>query len=163
MVSERSPFRRPRRLSESSEASPPLVAIGMNPSHARESESDRTVNRLIYAAQWHGYSGWLMLNLHPERSPKPSALSEYDPTLSAANCVAIERAMLLCGATEVLGAWGNTPHRTLRRARADVETLLARMAVRILTLDGLTVRENPRHPHPPGRPLPMLGPKKYLA
>ena len=31
------------------------------------------------------------------------------------------------------------------------------------TLDALLKTGNPAHPHPPGRPLPMLGPKRYLA
>lgn len=151
------------RIGESSREASPLVAIGMNPSHAQESESDRTVNRVIEAAGRHGYTGWLMLNLYPERSPKPSALSKYDAALSAANCDAIERVLLSCGTTEVLGAWGNMPHRTLKRARVDVEALLSRMGVHLFTFDPLTVLRNPRHPHPPGRPLPMLGPKKYLT
>jgi hypothetical protein len=151
------------RIDGSSRGAPPLVAVGMNPSHARESESDRTVNRLIEVAGRHGYTGWLMLNLYPERSPRPSALSEYDAALSIANCNAIERVLLRCGTTEVLGAWGNMPHRTLKRARVDVQALLSRMGVRLFTFDPLTLLGNPRHPHPPGRPLPMLGPKKYLT
>lgn len=150
------------RIGGVSGGSSPLVAIGMNPSHARESESDRTVNRLIEAAERHGYSGWLVLNLYPERSPKPSALSEYDAALSAANCDAIEQVLLRCGTTEVLGAWGNMPHRTLTRAQTDVRALLDRLGVRIFTFDPLTVRRNPRHPYPRGGPLPMLGPKRYL-
>lgn len=152
------------RISGSTPAAPPLIAIGMNPSHAREDQSDKTINRLIKAStDLDSYSGWLMLNLYPERWPKPSALSEYDPELSAANCEAIERVLLHCGATEVLGAWGNIPHRTLKLARVDVLALLNRMGVRMFTLDPLTALGNPRHPHPPGRPLPMLGPKQYIS
>lgn len=29
-------------------------------------------------------------------------------------------------------------------------------------MDSLTAKGDPRHPHPPGRPLAMLGPKIYL-
>lgn len=142
---------------------PPLIAIGMNPSHAAETQADRTVNRLIEASVRHGYSGWIMLNLYPERSPKPSQLSAYDAGLSALNCAAIEQVLLRHGASEVLGAWGNMPHRTLKRAKVDVQALLDRMGIRVFTWDPPTKQGNPRHPSPPGRPLAMLGPKRYLS
>ncbi|GHD51705.1 DUF1643 domain-containing protein [Mycetocola manganoxydans] len=148
--------------SRSSAGAPPLIAIGMNPSHAREAQADRTVNRLIEASVRHGYAGWVMLNLYPERSPKPSQLSAFDAALSALNCAAIEQVLLRYGATEVLGAWGNMPHRTLKRAKTDVVALLDQMGVRLFTWDPLTNKGNPRHPSPPGRPLAMLGPKQYL-
>lgn len=150
-------------VSKSSAGVPPLIAIGMNPSHAAETQADRTVNRLIEASVRHGYAGWVMLNLYPEHSPKPGALSDFDAELSAMNCAAIEQVLLRHRATEVLGAWGNMPHRTLKRAKTDVQALLDRMNVRVFTWDLLTNGGNPRHPSPPGRPLPMLGPKQYLA
>lgn len=153
------------RLGGSSPASPPLIVIGMNPSHARETESDRTVNRVIRASEEiDGHGGWLMLNLYPERSPKPSALAAYDAGLSAANCDAVEQVLLRLGSKEVLGGWGDMGgSATLKRALLDVRALLDRLGVRLFTLDTLTSQRNPRHPHPPGRPLPMLGPKMYLS
>lgn len=149
--------------SKATTVAPPLIAIGMNPSHAAETQADKTVNRLIEASVRHGYSGWVMLNLYPERSPKPRALSAYDAGLSAQNCAAIEQVLLRYGASEVLGAWGNMPHRTLKRAKLDVQALLDRMGVRVFTWDPLTKQGSPRHPSPPGRSLPMLGPKIYLS
>lgn len=150
-------------VARASKDAPPLVAIGMNPSHASLNQADRTVNLLIEASVRHGYAGWMMLNLYPERSPKPSALSAYDPVLSALNCAAIERLLLAHGVSAVLGAWGNMPHPTLRRAKLDVQALLDGMGVRVFTWDPLTKEGNPRHPSPPGRALAMLGPKTYLS
>ena len=151
------------RIGDCTPESPPLVVIGMNPSHARETESDKTVNHVINVST-REHSGWLMLNLYPERSPKPKALKSYDAGLSAANCEAIEHVLGLVGATEVLGAWGNMGGSvTPRRALPDVQALLDRMSVRAYTLDELLKTGNPAHPHPPGRPLPMLGPKRYLT
>ena len=142
---------------------PPLIALCMNPSHAREDQSDKTINRLIRASQENGYSGWIMLNLYPERSPKPSALAPFDPSLSSANKDAIARVLARYQATEVLGAWGNLTNATLRTARLDLMTMLAVSGVRVFTLDPLTKEGNPRHPSPQGRYLPMLGPKVYLT
>ncbi len=151
------------RIGDCTPGSPPLVVIGMNPSHARERESDNTVNHVIDVST-REHSGWLMLNLYPERSPKPKELRPYDAGLSTANCEAIEHVLGLMGATEVLGAWGNMGgSATLRRARPDVLALLDRMGVKIYTLDPLLTTGNPAHPHPPGRPRPMLGPKVYLS
>lgn len=134
----------------------------MNPSHAKSSAADKTVLRLIGASKQHGYSGWVMLNLYPERSPKPKSLLPYNPALSAANCTAIEQVLGDLNITEVLAGWGDMPHQTLRRAQPDILTMLDRVGVRAFTLDPLTVKGNPRHPSPPGRPLAMLGPKRYL-
>lgn len=151
------------RIGESSAEAPPLVVIGMNPSHARESRSDATVNHVIDVST-REHSGWLMLNLYPERSPKPSEFGDYEAELSAANCEAIERILTRLGTTEVLAGWGNMGgSATLKRARPDVVALMKRMGVRLFTLDPLTKKGNPPHPHPPGRPLPMLGPKVYLS
>lgn len=135
----------------------------MNPSHAAEKHADRTVNRIVEASVRHGYPGWVMLNLYPERSPKPSQLPAHDSALSALNCAAIERVLVRHSIIEVLGAWGNVPHRTLKRAKLDVHTLLDRMGVRVFTWDPLTKEGNPRHPSPPGRPLPMHGPRRFVV
>lgn len=137
--------------------------MGMNPSHAREDRSDRTINRLIVASEENGYAGWIMLNLYPERSPSPSALGPFDPALSAANSAAIARVIARFEATEVLGAWGNLTNATLRQARLAILPHLSRMGVRVFTLDPLTTRGNPRHPSPQGGYLQMRGPKVYLT
>ncbi len=151
------------RIGDRTPGSPPLVVIGMNPSHARETESDKTVNHIIDVST-RDHSGWLMLNLYPERSPDPKALAAYDSALSAANCEAIEHVLGLVGATEVLGAWGNMGgSATLRRALPDVRALLSGMGVRIYTLDALLRTGHPGHPYPRRGPLPMRGPKTYLV
>lgn len=147
--------------------SPPLVVIGLNPSHAREteseSESDRTVNHVIDLST-RAHSGWLMLNLYPESSPKPKSLSPYDAALCTANCEVIEHVLRLVGATEALGAWGNIGgFKTLKETLPGVRALMDKMGVKIFTLDALLKTGNPPHPHPPGRPRPMLGPKVFLS
>lgn len=90
-----------------------------------------------------------MLNPYPERSPKPSQLSAYDAGFSALNCAAIEQVLVRHGATEVLGARGNMPHKTLKRAKLDIRALLDRLCVRVFTWDSLTKQGDPRHPSPP--------------
>lgn len=150
------------RTTHASLTDPPLVAIGMNPSYADEHASDKTVNRIIEASVDHGYPGWIMLNLYPERATSPRDLSPFDPALSAANCAAIERVVAAYGVSEVLGAWGN-PNSTIRLAKADVRAALTRLGVRVFHLDDLTGANEPRHPTPRTGRLPMAGPKHYLT
>lgn len=141
----------------------PLVAIGMNPSYADEQVADKTVNRIIRASVEHGYSGWVMLNLYPERATKSKDLRPYDATLSAANCAAIAEVVEVHVVTEVLGAWGGLAHATIRRAKKEVLVQLATLSVRLFSFDTPTSGGEPRHPTPRTGPLAMLGPKRYLT
>ncbi|WEG08629.1 DUF1643 domain-containing protein [Microbacterium horticulturae] len=141
----------------------PLVAVGMNPSYADDRVADKTVNRVIRASVEHGYSGWIMLNLYPERATRPKDLRPYDAGLSAANCAAIVEVLAVHGATELLGAWGGLVHATIRRAKRDVLGQLSSIGVRLFSLDPPTAGGQPRHPMPRTGPLPMLGPKRYLT
>ena len=135
----------------------------MNPSYADEQVADKTVNRIIRASVEHGYSGWIMLNLYPERATKPKDLQPYDANLSAANCAAIAEILVEHGVTEILGAWGGLAHATIRRAKKDVLAQLVTLGVRLFSFDTPTSGGEPRHPTPRTGPLPMLGPKRYLT
>lgn len=149
--------------SRASPDAPPLIAICMNPSYADHGQADKTVNRLIRASIEHGYAGWVMLNLYPERSTDPASLSAFDPALSTANCAVIEPIFKQYRATEALGAWGGLKHKTLRLAKRDVLITLDRLGVRLFSFDEPTAGGDPRHPTPRTGPLPMLGPKRYLT
>ena len=46
----------------------PLVAICMNPSAARDTESDLTINRIIGVSRSLGFDGWMVFNTYPERA-----------------------------------------------------------------------------------------------
>lgn len=141
----------------------PLVTIGMNPSYADDLVADKTVNRVIRVSIERGYSGWIMLNLYPERATKPKDLRPYDAELSAANCSSIAEVVETHGVTEVLGAWGGLTHATIRRAKRDVLEQLSSRGVRLFSFDPPTAGDEPRHPTPRTGPLPMLGPKRYLT
>ncbi|WP_336649101.1 DUF1643 domain-containing protein [Microbacterium sp. MMO-10] len=141
----------------------PLVTIGMNPSYADDLVADKTVNRVIRASLELGYSGWIMLNLYPERATKPKDLRPYDVGLSAANCTAIAEVLAAHGVTEVLGAWGGLAHATIRRAKRGVLGQLSSLGVKLFSFDPPTAGGEPRHPTPRTGPLPMIGPKRYLA
>ena len=135
----------------------------MNPSYADEGQSDRTVNRIVDASIDGRYSGWVMLNLYPQRATRPEDLGAFDPLLSTANCAAIEQIITKCGATDVLGAWGDPPNQAIKLAKLDVLQLLAKLRVKVFHLDDLTRKGEPRHPTPRSGRLLMAGPKRYLT
>ncbi len=140
--------------------SQPLVVIGMNPSHASGRWSDATINRVIQASIDRGYAGWLMLNLYPERSPSPAALGDYDAALSREHCDVLAALLERFHVTEVLIAWGNLTHPTLKRAKLDVLQVLADRGIRMFTYSDLTVQGEPRHPSPRRGGSPLSGDRR---
>lgn len=150
------------RVAEASTQNPPFISICMNPSFADQTQSDKTVNRLVRASIDNSHPGWMMLNLYPERATNPSDLSSYDLKLSEANCAVIEHHLRNFDASEVLGAWGDLKHPTLKRAKVDVLNTLDQLGVKLFSFDELTASGNPRHPTPRGQALQMRGTKRYL-
>jgi hypothetical protein len=130
--------------------SSPLVTVGMNPSHASDLVSDATINRVIDASVELGHSGWVMLNLYPQRASSPSALGTFDAALSAANCRAITAILHRFGVREVGAAWGGYRHPTIVAAQADVTATLTASGVALYAFGTLTRTGQPRHPKPRG-------------
>lgn len=143
--------------------SSPLVVIGMNPSHATDRVSDSTVNRVVEASMELRHTSWWMLNLYPERSSKPMNLRAFDPALSAENCGEIAAFLRVAQVDQVLAAWVDVKHPTLRQAKKDVLVMLHSINVRVYYYGTLTHRGNPRHPSPRGKEWDLNGPKKYLT
>ncbi|MDQ2662358.1 MAG: DUF1643 domain-containing protein [Actinomycetota bacterium] len=139
----------------------PLVVVAMNPSHASDLKSDRTVNRVVDASIGLGYDGWTMLNVYPERSSTPKALGAFDPRLSSENAQAIVDYLRASQTTEVWGAWGDLSHRNLVLGQVDVICALKTLGVGVFTFGSLTVNGQPRHPSPPGNALDWRLPKSY--
>lgn len=140
----------------------PLVVIAMNPSHADRSESDKTVNTVIAASAQLGHDGWIMLNLYPERATMPSDLHAFDAALWAQNWAVIECVLNTFGVGEVLGAWGDPPHSTVRQAKKQTLSALRARGTNVYYYGDLTVARNPRHPTPRGGAWQVSGTKNYL-
>ncbi len=143
-------------------ASNPLVVIGMNPSHANEFASDATVSNVVAASIQLGYTGWVMLNLYPERASSPASLSAFDQSLSDANCAVITQFLTGHGIDEVWGAWGDIPNSTIRQAKPAVLQALSSLGMRVFYFGELTAKGEPRHLNPRGHKLDVTAPKHYL-
>lgn len=141
----------------------PLVAIAMNPSYASALESDRTVNTVIAASSTLGHDGWIMLNLYPERATKPRNLTAFDSTLWGQNWAAIEQVLTDFSVSEVLGAWGDPPHPTIRKARRETLAAFKARGTRVYHYGDLNRSRNPKHPTPRGPAWDLSGAKGYLV
>jgi hypothetical protein len=150
------------RMAHGSGAPNPLFVLGMNPSYADEVASDVTVNRVIAASAQLGYSGWLMLNLYPERASSPAKLHAFDQAMSDDNCSVIEYFINEFGVREIFGAWGDLPNATIRRAKPPVLRTVASLGARIFYFGQLTGKGEPRHLNPRRGKLDLSAPKNSL-
>ena len=51
-----------------------LLVIGLNPSTATPDKPDPTIKRVKKIVEKENLNGWIMINLYPLRTPKPSEL-----------------------------------------------------------------------------------------
>ena len=68
-----------------------LVAICMNPSAARKTFSDRTVNRIINISKSLKKDGWIVFNTYPERATKAGTLDDFKQQWSDQNIKEIKK------------------------------------------------------------------------
>jgi hypothetical protein len=63
-----------------------LLIVGLNPSTATPDDPDPTVNRIQKIAEKEHFDGWIMINLYPQRTPKPDELAPaIDLTIAEKN------------------------------------------------------------------------------
>ncbi len=84
-----------------------LVVFGVNPSTATDQVFDQTIRRIERYSQAHGFQGWLMLNLYPQRATDPKGLhAEVDLNLHTQNMTHITEALALAQDFTLCAAWG---------------------------------------------------------
>ncbi len=87
-----------------------LLCVGLNPSTADENRLDPTSRNIEAIAQKHGYDGWLLVNLYPQRALHPSDLvSEKNEELFWQNLRLIDGLIIKKQFVipQMLLAWGN--------------------------------------------------------
>ena len=125
----------------------PLVAICMNPSAARETSSDLTINRIIKTSQKLGMEGWIVFNLYPERATNASTMDAFKQELSDENIKEIKKFLVENNIKEVWGAWGDDKNlNQLIKGKQQSLTMLADIGVKVFYFGTLTRKGNPRHP-----------------
>ena len=123
----------------------PLVAVCMNPSAARDTISDRKVNRVIQASIDFNYDGWFVVNVYPERATDANMLDEYSDTYVESNVKAVRALLHDYKIREVWGAWGNLKYKQLSQGRDALLKMLQEEKVKVFTFH-INKSGNPRHP-----------------
>lgn len=125
----------------------PLVAICMNPSAARETSSDLTINRIIKTSQKLGMEGWIVFNLYPERATNANTMDAFKQDLSNENIWEIRKFLVENNIKEIWGAWGDDKNlKPLTKGKQQLITMLTDIGVKVFYFGTLTKSGNPRHP-----------------
>ena len=130
------------------EGTKPLVVIGINPSTANKSKSDRTMCRVMGFADGNGFDSFIMLNLYPQRTPRPAELHQTcDNVLHHRNLDEIKSALIGLNSPSVLLAFGdNIGCRSyLRDCLKDIVKVISPLNPKWLHAGPLTKNGNPRH------------------
>ena len=134
-------------LGESGER--PLVCVGINPSTAVPNDLDRTLTNVRRFSEIHGYDGWLMLNVYPQRSTDPNGLhAELDVKLHALNCTYIADYLSKHKNVDVWAAWGTLIEKRsyLGGALRDIVDGLEGVDVRWVHIGNVSKQGHPHHP-----------------
>ena len=143
-----------------------LVVFGVNPSTATDQIFDQTIRRIKGYSRTHGYEGWLMLNLYPQRATNPKGLHmEVDLRLHAENMEQIAQALALAQDFTLCAAWGQ-----VIRERDYLTTCLECISRSISDREWHSIGEptkegHPRHPlYVRGAtPLQLFNVQEYLS
>lgn len=131
------------------EGSKPLVVIGLNPSTANEQKPDATMRKVMGFAEGNGFDSFIMLNLYPQRTPRPAELHQMrDEALHRRNLEKIKAALNLLKFPSILMAFGdNIGCRSyLHDCLKDIVDVLSPLNPQWLHAGSLTRNGNPRHP-----------------
>lgn len=126
-----------------------LAIIGANPSTATPGKPDRTVARMQKVAQKHGYDGWILFNLWPERKTHPDRLRKHLlKDIHKQNLAYLAEGLTQYPVTAIWAAWGNIIEKRpyLLRSLTDISRLEPCRKLPWLQLNTPTLHGHPRHP-----------------
>ena len=119
----------------------------MNPSAARETSSDLTINRIIKTSQKLGMEGWIVFNLYPERATNANTMDAFKQDLSNENIWEIRKFLVENNIKEIWGAWGDDKNlKPLTKGKQQLITMLTDIGVKVFYFGTITKSGNPRHP-----------------
>ena len=126
-----------------------LVCIGINSSTAEPDNLDPTLKNVKRFSQIHGYDGWLMLNVYPQRSTDPNGMDkEMDVVEHKENLKFIKKYLKKYKDVHVWAAWGTIIEKRsyLREALVDIVDVINGFDVKWVTIGKLSKKGHPHHP-----------------
>lgn len=128
-----------------------LVAIGLNPSLANAYSLDPTAKNIQTLAKQNQCNGWFLLNLYPERTPKPNHLPKRPiKTLLEENLnFILEFLEKEQSIDKIVFCWGNYVHQLdyLKQCSNHIIEKVKQQK-RIPYCLGITQQNQPMHPSP---------------
>lgn len=125
-----------------------ILVLGVNPSTAKPGDDDPTIRNVRRIAESKGFDGWIMINLHPQRTSNPEEIKEK-AVWGENNPRVIEAVMREFRVYAVWCAWGNMidipGKQFLYDALAKIYDVLGEY-VKWYSYGKLTKDGNPRHP-----------------
>lgn len=126
----------------------PLVFVGVNPSTASPSKLDATTTRAARFSLLHGFDGWAIINIYPQRATLPKNIHKrINKQLHLANMKSIESFLKNYPSTTLVGTWGNLRHHRpyFEPCLQDLFQLSANMEFDWKHFATLTKSGQPRH------------------
>lgn len=130
----------------------PIICIGINPSTATNLKLDNTLKAVQRLSVKHGFDGWVMINLYPQRATNPNNMHiEIDENIHEENMNCIYNlASKLAGKHSHLTVWaawgGNIQTRKyLKQCLIDISERLNNFKCQWITIEDKEYK-NPHHP-----------------
>jgi hypothetical protein len=127
----------------------PLVVLGVNPSTATDVCHDKTVAKVVGFSTRHGFDGWLMLNIYPQRATNPSDLGhERHEEWHSQNIIEIRKLVSSLRRPTIWAAWGDVieKRRFLLDCLCDIVASMEQYRPKWCHMGTLTQKGHPRHP-----------------
>lgn len=124
-----------------------LICIGINPSTAEPGNLDPTLTVVKKLSQKHGFDGWIMLNVYPQRATNPSNLhKQMDEDLHKKNLIYIENLIHDYPQSTIWAAWGTIieKRKYLKDCLKDVVNILIDLPW--ISIGSVSKSGHPHHP-----------------
>lgn len=128
-----------------------MLIFGINPSSARPAQPDPTIRKVCKILENNGYDGWIMMNIYPQRTVDPKALTKNE-TLIKNNLEVLNFVLDNLSVSAVWCAWGNdidelpAVRELLKQSWEQITSVLEAKNLTCLHYGKLTNKGNPRHP-----------------
>ena len=123
-----------------------LLIVGLNPSTATPDKPDPTIKRVKKIVEKENLNGWIMINLYPMRTPKPSELpAAMDEEISKKNIEVIKWIDKNYTIGRLYAAWGTNIEKQaylVNECRHIVDSIQSEQWF----TRGVTKYGHPRHP-----------------
>lgn len=128
-----------------------MLVFGINPSSATPDNPDNTIRKVRAILAKNGCDGRIMMNLHPQRTADPKALTNNEQ-LFRNNIAVLKFVLDNFSISDVWYAWGNAIDElpdvrdSLQNFLTETETILDRHNLDRKCYGTLTKKGNPQHP-----------------